>query len=246
MQFKLLPLILVTGLSAAAQSNSLPAREVLTYTIEWRLITAGKARMEWAALPEPRSGFQADLQLRSTGLVSKLYKVENDYSALLNSSLCAQSSTLISNEGSRHRETRVTYDAESKKANYHERDRVKNTVVLAQEIDIPTCTHEIVGALYQLRSLNLEPGQNTQVPVSDGKKSVMARVEAQQREDVKTPAGRFNAVRYEVFLFNNVLYRRPARLYVWLTDDRRKIPVQVRVRMQFTIGTITLLLEKME
>ena len=31
-----------------------------------------------------------------------------------------------------------------------------------------------------------------------------------------------------------------------LTDDRRKLPVEIRVRMQFTIGTITLLLEKHE
>jgi hypothetical protein len=33
---------------------------------------------------------------------------------------------------------------------------------------------------------------------------------------------------------------------VWLTDDRRKLPVQIRVRMQFAIGTITLQLEKHE
>jgi hypothetical protein len=43
-----------------------------------------------------------------------------------------------------------------------------------------------------------------------------------------------------------VLYRRPAHLYVWLTDDRRKLPVQIRVRMPITIGTITLQLEKHE
>ena len=73
----------------------------------------------------------------------------------------------------------------------------------------------------------------------------MARVEAQQREDVRTPAGTFKTVRYEVFLFNNVLYRRAAHVYVWLTDDARRLPVQVRVRMQFTIGTITMQLEKM-
>ena len=31
-----------------------------------------------------------------------------------------------------------------------------------------------------------------------------------------------------------------------LTDDPRKLPVQIRVRMQFTIGTINLLLAKQE
>jgi len=84
------------------------------------------------------------------------------------------------------------------------------------------------------------------VPLTDGKKSVMAKVEAQQREEIKTPAGTFKTIRYEAFVFDNVLYRRPAHLYVWLTDDRRKLPVEIRVRMQFAIGTITLQLEKHE
>jgi hypothetical protein len=104
----------------------------------------------------------------------------------------------------------------------------------------------VVGALFYLRTLNLEPGQSTQIPVSDGKKSVMAKVEAQEREDVKTPDGTFKTIRYEAYLFDNVLYRRSAHLNIWLTDDRRKLPVQIRVRLQFAIGSITLQLEKHE
>ena len=147
---------------------------------------------------------------------------------------------------SRQRETKVTFDSANRKASYLERDRAKNTVFATHEIDIPPCVHDIVGGLYFLRTLNLEPGQSTEVPVSDGKKSVMAKVEAQQREEVKTPQGTFKTIRHEIYVFNDVLYRRPAHLYVWLTDDRRKLPVRVQVRMQFAIGTITLLLEKVE
>ncbi len=35
-------------------------------------------------------------------------------------------------------------------------------------------------------------------------------------------------------------------MFVWLTDDDRRLPVQIRVRMQFLIGTIELKLEKQE
>jgi hypothetical protein len=104
--------------------------------------------------------------------------------------------------------------------------------------------YDVVGALFQLRTLRLEPGQSAQVPVSDGKKAAMARVEAQQRETVETPSGTYRTIRYEAFLFNDVLYQRSAHLYVWLTDDARKLPVQIRVRMPVAIGTITLQLEK--
>ena len=246
---RLLPFVFAPA--AFPQGTELPAKETLHYTIEWRLITAGKATLEWNVLPgrapgAMHSGWQANLHLESVGLISKFFKVDDNYRAILNPALCAQSVEMTTLEGSRQREVRIAFDSETRKASYLERDRAKNTTLLSQEIEIPACTHDVVGGLYYLRILSLEPGQSVEVPASDGKKSVMAKVEAQQREDVKTPEGTFHTIRYEIYLFNNVLYRRSAHLYVWLTDDRRKLPVQIRVRMMFTIGTITLLLEKHE
>ena len=246
MLLRLLALALVCAPLALPQVNPLPGRETLTYNVEWRLISAGKARLEWNAAPQPQAGWQAKLHLESVGLVSKLFKVEDDYTASLNQSLCALGSQLISHEGSRQRDTRVSFDYSNKKASYLERDRLKNTTLLAHEIDIPGCVHDVIGGLYYLRTLNLEPGQSAQTPVSDGKKFATAKVEAQLREDVKVPSGSYRTIRYEALLFDNVLFRRSAHLYVWLTDDRRKLPVQIRVKMAFTVGTITLELEKHE
>ncbi len=240
------PLLALLVFAPLASPQSLPAKETLYYTVEWRLITAGKAKLEWTPEQRPRTGAEVHLHLESVGLVSKFFKVEDDYSANLNAALCGQSVQMTTNEGSRHRETKVTFDSASRKASYLERDRAKNTVIAAHDIDIPPCVHDIIGGLYFLRTLTLDPGQSIEVPVSDGKKSVMAKVEAQQREDVKTPQGAFKTIRYEIYVFDDVLYRRSAHLYVWLTDDRRKLPVRVQVRMQFAIGTITLLLEKVE
>jgi hypothetical protein len=245
----MLPLLFLAPVTAAAPGAP-PLHETLDYTVEWRLVTAGKARLVWGATPRRSNsgnpGWQADLHLESTGLVSKLFKVNNDYVSNLESDLCSSGSYLKSEEGSRHKETSITFNRQARKADYLERDLDKKAVVNAHEIDIPACVHDVLGGLYSLRTLNLQPGQTTQVAVSDGKKSVMARVEAQQREDLKTPAGTFKTIRYEAFLFNDVLYRRYGHLYFWLTDDTRKLPVQIRVRLQFTIGTITLQLEKEE
>jgi hypothetical protein len=232
--------------SAFAQTANLPARESLFYTVEWRLITAAKARLDFTALPGARNGWESKLHLESVGLVSKLFKVEDDYVSQLGPGLCVQSSHSVTREGVRQREAQATFDAAARKASYLERDRTKNTTVVAKEIDIPGCVHDVIGGLYFLRTLNLEPGQAVQAPVSDGKKVVSARIEAQQREEVKTPAGTFRAIRYELHLFNNVLWPRSGHLYVWLTEDRRRIPAQIRFRLPVTIGTITLQLEKVE
>jgi hypothetical protein len=243
---KLVLLAVVCASRGLPQSNVLPQRETLSYSIEWRLVTAGKARLEWEVAQPPRSGAQIKLHMESVGLVSKLFKVEDDYAANLNPALCILSSQLIAHEGSRQRDTRIAFDYDGRKTSYMERDLVKNAILSAQETDLPACTHDVLGGLYHLRTLNLEPDHSMQASVSDGKKVVVAKVEAQQREEIKVPAGTYKTIRYEIFLFDNVLYRRSGHLYVWLSDDSRKLPVQIRARMAFTVGTITLLLEKHE
>lgn len=232
---------------AFAQTELPPSKEVLTYNVEWRLINAGRATIDWGPTAvEGQEGWQARLNLESTGMVSRLYRVDMESISTLDRDFCAVSTMTSGREGSRRRETSVTFDAEAHKAFYHERDLVRNALVSNQQVTIPPCVHDALGGMFYLRGIELEPGKSIEIPVSDGKKSVMAKVEAQQREDVKVPDGTFKTIRYEIYLFNNVLYRRPAHLYVWLTDDNRKLPVQIRVRLQIAIGTITLQLAKHE
>ena len=149
------------SLQTPAPPNSaraaLPAKETLSYVVEWRLIDAGKAKLSWEANPQPsRPGWQVNLHLESIGLVSRLFKVNDDYSASLNQELCVQTTHLKAQEGNRQRETQVTFDAASRKTSYLERDSLKHAVVLAKETDIPACVHDVIGGLYQLRTLNLE------------------------------------------------------------------------------------------
>jgi Protein of unknown function (DUF3108) len=231
-----------TQLSNIVPAGPLPSAETLQYTVEWRLITAGKAQLNFAATGG--AGFQTKVHLESAGLVSRFFKIEDEYSSSLDQRLCAHSSFFRAHEGSRQRETNINFDPERKKAKYMERDTANNSVLASREIDVPACVADVVGALYKMRTLNLEVGQTSQVPISDGKKSAMARVDSQRVETVKTPAGTFKAIRYEAYLFNDVIYHRAGRVYIWLTDDRRRIPVQIQVRLQLAIGTITLLLEK--
>ena len=226
---------------ARALAKRVPASEVLNYNIEWRLVHAGSARLTWTA--GSSGGWNASLSLESVGMVSRLYKVNNEYDSVLNDRLCVASTLLKANEGSKRRETRATFDGQRKKASLLERDLVKNTA-FSQEIEILPCEHDVIGALYELRTMDVEPGQSVQIPVSDGKRAVLGRGEAQERETLKIAGVTYQTIRYEAFLFNNVLYRRPARLFLWLTDDERKLPVQIRVRMPFYVGTVTLQLKK--
>jgi len=243
----ILPSLLLEGQAATASTDTFPSSEKLQYAIEWRLVEAGRATITLdPVLSSTDPQWHSTVELASAGLVSKLFKVHDKYSASYEDHFCATSSLLDAIEGHRHRETQVTFDRTTNKAVYLERDLIKNTVVKRDQIDVPPCVNDVISALYRLRMMHLDVGQSTQLPVSDGKKSVSARVEAQEREEIKTKIGTYKTVRYEAFLFDGVLYKRRARLFVWLSDDPRRLPVQIRVRMQFTIGTITLQLDKEE
>ncbi len=224
-------------------------REILSYGIEWRLIPAGTAKLTWAGmLGNGAAGGTASeirLHLESAGLVSRLFRVTDDYTAALGQNFCAQNTFLSAHEGNRNKETRVVFDAQSRRARYQEKDLDKNATV-SRDVEIPSCVHDVIGGLLVLRNLKLEPGKTAQIPLSDGKKFVQARVESQRREDIRTELGTFKTIRYEVFVFDNVLFKRSGHLHIWLTDDDWRLPVQLQVRLQITIGTITFRLEKQE
>src|SRR5438093_775291 len=140
--------------STLVPPSPLPSSENLQYTIEWRLITAGKARLNWSVVDG--TGFQTNLHLESAGLVSKLFKVNDEYTSNLDEGLCAHSSFMETQEGSRRRETKVTFDTERRKASYLERDTIKNTVLATSEVEIHACVSDVIGGLYRMPTLNLE------------------------------------------------------------------------------------------
>lgn len=220
-----------------------PSPEVLTFSIEWRLINAGTANV---SLERSGTGWQTHLNLESAGLVSKLYKVDDHLTAHYENQFCIENSTLNAQEGKRRRDTHVTYDTTRNKASYLERDLIKNTVVRQSEIDISGCVHDVVGALVFLRTQTVEVGHSIELPMSDGKKFVAVRVEAQEREELKINKDVYKTIRYEAFIFNKILYARSGRLLIWLTEDGRHLPVQIQIRTGFPIGTVTLQLEKQQ
>lgn len=237
-------LALVLALLPLAAQNPAPAPapgEKLTYSVEWRMVNAGAVVLTNNLTP---AGGFLQLHLHSAGLVSRLFKVNDNYTVTLNEQLCAQSSRLEAEEGKKRRDTKVVWSGTRSK--YVERDLVKNEVALERELDVPACVHDILGALMVLRRHSPEGEREMRIPLSDGKKFAQARVQMQDKENIRTPAGQFATTRYEAFLFNDVIYKRDARLFIWLTDDARRLPVQIQVRMKFHIGTVTFQLDKVE
>jgi hypothetical protein len=222
-----------------AVQSAVQAHDRLTYDVEWRLIHAGTVVID-------AGKSHASLQLESAGMVSTLMKIHDVYSVDYDDQFCASSAMMDSQEAKHHHETKITYDRAENRATYLERDLIKNAVLHSDEIPIPNCVQEVIGAFLKMRSMTVEPGQSVQIPMSDGRKSASVRIDAQERDEVKTPAGSFKTIRLEANMMNGIIYNRKGRAWVWLTDDARHLPVQIRIRVQFPIGTVTLQLAKEE
>ena len=227
----------------APQSTSpFPAPEKLTYSIEWHGVSAGTAVIQLSRVAQ---NWQFDLDLQSAGLVTRLYRVADHYKVISTGHFCALSTFLDAQEGKRHHQTQMTFRTAQRKVDYQEHDLVRNTTV-KKELTIAPCTHDVIGALATLRTIDLQPGKTAILPVTDGKKMVEAQVAAQAKEKITVGSKTYQTVRYEAFLFDNVLYKRKGRLFLWATDDADRLPVQLRVQLGFPIGTILLELEKQE
>jgi hypothetical protein len=216
------------------------ADTTLTYKVEWRLVEAGKVTLNWTPDGSPMAG-EAVLAMESSGLVARLYKISNTYRVRMADQYCALTGSMQSNEGNRRRETQHTYDRQRKKAFYLERDMTNDRILKEAEVDLPlNCVHDVVGGLMALRGMKLEVGKSVSVPISDGKKFAFVKVEALAKETINTPMGPMQTTMCEVFLLNDVVYGRKGRVFVWLANDDRRLPVQIRVRLQLLIGNITL------
>ncbi|MBV9266737.1 MAG: DUF3108 domain-containing protein [Acidobacteriaceae bacterium] len=229
--------------SAPSSSSKIPYPQKLTYRIEWRLITAGTANLDITRAGA--NAWEINLGLESAGLVNRLYHISDRYRVFTDGRFCASSANLDAQEGKRHMMTQLQFDNARHKVTYEERDLIKNKSE-KRELDIPPCTHDIMGALAALSELDLEAGKAATLPITDGKKLVHARIEAQAKETVPAMGKNYQTIRYEAFVFDNVLYKRKGRLFLWLSDDPDRVPVQFRIQLGFPIGTISLSLEKQQ
>lgn len=225
---------------ALALALLLPAwlqAETLQYGVEWRLVRAGTATLKAGQ----NSG---ELGLLSTGIVSKLVFINDLYRSQTDPQGCISNISLDVHEGKKQRVLEA--HREGSALRYTEKDKTNGKVLETKSLPAPDCFGDVVTGLKWLRTSNLKLGQSTQRWMTDGRKIAHVKVEAQELERVKTPLGTFDTIRYEVHVMNDVLFRRNGRVFVYVTNDERRLPVQIKVRMAFYIGTVTLSLEKIE
>ncbi|MGH7247658.1 MAG: DUF3108 domain-containing protein [Pseudomonadota bacterium] len=213
--------------------------EHLTYEITWTAFSAG----EITATLQKAGGtvgdeYEVSTTARSRGFASLLYNLNDTFHSLFDpQTACAREITKTVNEGRRHKQTRIVFDAARKLAILDESDLSKpGTPPKHAENDIPACVQDPVTAFYFLRRRPLRVGEKIHVPINDGAKTTDVTAEVQAREEIETPLGKRFAFRVEPRVFGN-LYKRKGRMLVWFSDDAQRLPL--RIKAMISVGTIT-------
>lgn len=229
---KIIVILLCVLLPVIASAFSIPER--LEFGLYWSGIKAGDAVME---TKDKGGAIEIVSTATSTPLVSVFYKVEDVVtSTVLKSEKTpfgsSQSYRLNIREGRHRRDKEVIFNHPSKKVTYTNHID-KDTKIY----DLPGATFDPLASLYYVRSLPLEVGKSVYVNIFDSGKFYKLEVKVIKREEVETPAGTFKTIMVQPVMLTEGIFSRQGDLYVWFTDDEKKVPVQLKTKVK--VGSIT-------
>ncbi len=217
-----------------------PQHETLTFTVDWRVFTAGTAVFH---LEQSGSALKISATADSIGAVNMLFPVVDRFQSGFDlKSGCSTGFNKQIQEGRRKIASELTFDYAHGKQTQNERNLVKGTAT-HKETNIPACVTDSLSALFYTQSQTLTPGQILYFPLADSMRTVTVGMKVEDREEIKTPAGTFQTIKVQATADEGVVKNRGS-IWIWYTDDPRHLPVQMQARLFW--GTITFHLQSVD
>lgn len=218
--------VVAGGVTARAQVPF--AGETLVYTTSWGGITGGQMTITASKEIEfaERPAIKIELSALSNAFISKFFVVRDLITSWIDArtlqSIRFEKHTV---EGKHVRDERIDFDHEENLA------RLEGATVPFQPP-----VFDSLSAVYYLRTRKLIAGESIELEMVSGKHAYRLIVDVVGKESVRTPAGVFTAWKVHPKMKEGLL-RKEGDLWLWLTDDERKIPVVIRSKLNF--GTLT-------
>lgn len=218
---------------------SFPEHATLTYSVDWRVFPAGQVVFELQ-----RSGDMERISAtgETTGVVNVLFRVNDHYISYLNRTTgCSTSFNKLLQEGRRRVTSSLRFFGAEKKQVFEQKNLVTGTTE-HKEGPIPGCVTDLMSAIFYGGSQPLVPGHDFHMPLADSMRVIDVTMRPEAYEQISTAAGAFKTVRVQPMAGEGVVKNR-GKIWIWYTNDARRIPVQMRARLFF--GTLTLRLVSM-
>jgi hypothetical protein len=217
--------------------------EKLTYLISWSsIIDAGIATMEVKAVKtaDGRPAYELVSNTHSVGIVEAFYPVRDTVTSIMDAGgLYSLEFNLKESHGGKKREREMMFDQTS-----HSVREVVNKG-RPETFTIPMNVQDALSSLYYVRTrTDFVVGKAIMVDVHDGGKNWSVEIQVQAKEKIKTPAGEFNTIKVKTYPKYEGVFMHKGEIYIWFTDDDRKIPVLMKSII--SIGSIVATLTEMQ
>ncbi len=245
--FAFVPVFVPDAFSADEQATApIPLRiqafqpgETLKYDVSWsNIVTAGTAVMEVKEerLSDGREVLMFVLSGHSAGLVNQFFRVNDTVTSVFDPlDMQSLSYKLNENYGKKKRRRELIFDRERKRVVSRLNDDPPET------FDIPDQAQDALSSLYYLRTKEeFTVGKAMIIAVHDGGKNWSVEVQTLGREKVKTRAGEFATIKVRTYPRHDGVFMNKGVIFIWLTDDSRKVPVLMKSTLKVGSFVFTL------
>ena len=220
--------------------NNFPSKQTLTFTVDWRVFTAGTAVF---TLEQQGTLQKISATADTVGGVTMLFPVVDRFQSAFDTRTgCSTGFSKQIQEGRRKISSDLTFDSSQGKQHLLEKNLVKGTQK-EQTAPIPACVTDSLSGIFYAATQPMVVGQSFGFPLADAMRTVTVTMKVEGKEEIKTPAGTFQTVRVQPTAEEGVVRNR-GTIHIWYTDDPRHMPVQIQARLFW--GTITFHLQSYE
>jgi len=210
-----------------------PPKQTLTYSVDWRVFSAGTAVLHFEAQGD-RERLTADAN--TIGAINLLFHASDHFQSSFDRDRgCTYEFDKQTVEGRRQVNSTLRMDYAQSKSILDEKNLVTGQSKHV-ETPIPGCMTDLLTGIFYSSSQPLEIGHNFVLPVVDAMHNVPVTMKVEAREVIKTSLGTFKTIRVQPTADAGVVKNR-GNIWIWYTDDDRHLPVQMRARLFW--GTIT-------
>jgi hypothetical protein len=199
------------------------AKEKLFYDIYWLGIYAGNAVFEAV---NDKGTLRITSRANSAPFISAFYKVEDYAESLIIRGRTAHF-RIKQREGRYRSDKETIFDVSKKRITYFDYLKGKK-----KEYILNGVVWDVVSGLYYLRTQPLTIGKVIYIDVFDSGKLLKAEVSVLRKERIKVSGrGEIDTVVVKPDLKSEGLFHKKGDIFIWLTDDEKRIPVKVETKV---------------
>jgi uncharacterized protein DUF3108 len=180
----------------------------------------------------------------SKGFFPKLFgiKVKDQFNSLVSSTdLGLHASTKNLDEGNVRREQKTVIDREAGRVTFTDRNLADQSAEpKIKQAASPSWIQDMLSACYFVRTQKLSEGDVIPIQISDNGEVFNIEVIVEKREAIKADAGKFKTIKLNARIFDGRYIRRSGEMFIWMSDDAKRMPVRAKIKTSGATVTIDL------